>query len=145
MRVYSAKQVAVIFGGAPLDSDRGDDTFCEIEQMAEKFTPKAGVDGGVTMSEMGDETHKVTLTLMQSSNGNAILSAIYQAARLSKAGVSGVLPIVIKDMAGTSLLTSLESFLAGWPKRSYGKEVGTVAWTIYVANPERFEGGNSEV
>lgn len=143
MKFYSVNEVSVSFAGLGIESGKTDDTFVEIEQDNERFSLKAGVDGSSTMSEDKGNSHTVTIYLMQSSDGNDKLSAIYKLAEKSAGGTLGVAPLMIRDKQGNSVFVCLEAFITGWPKKAYAKEVGTLQWKLKCANPERFEGGNS--
>lgn len=143
MKFYSANEVLCIVGAIPIESGKGDDTFIEIEQSEVRFTVKVGIDGQATMSESKSNVHKVTIYLMQSSDGNDVLSAIYKLAEKSAGGTLGVVPLVIKNKQGSSVFVAPEAFITGWPKEAFGKEAGTVQWEIIVPNPERFVGGTS--
>jgi hypothetical protein len=128
-----------LVAGLSLDSGRGDDTFIKISQKTKRFSSKAGIDGEVTRTESKDDTHTVEITLMQTSDGNAIMSALHQADRLTR---QGIVPIMIKDRQGNSVFGSLEAWITGWPDRTYKKEADVIVWELEVANPDRFEGGN---
>jgi hypothetical protein len=138
-KTYSANEVTCLVGLINIDSGRGDDTFIKISQKTKRFSSKAGIDGEVTRSESKDDTHVVEITLMQSSDGNAVLSAMHLIDRATR---QGIVPIMIKDRQGNSVFGSLEAWITGWPDREYKKEVDTVTWEFEVANPDRFEGGN---
>ena len=141
MKVYSAAEITVNVGGLSIDSGRGDDEFCEISKAEDTFTYKAGVDGEGTRSESKNSLHKVKLTLMKTSAGNAILSAIHNG-DIAVPGGAGIVPILIRDRQGTSLFTSAEAWITKIPDTKYAKEAGTVEWMFDVHNPTSFVGGN---
>lgn len=140
-KVYSANEITCIVGGIPLDSGRGDDEFIAIAKVEDTYTAKAGVDGEVTFSESKNNLHTVTITLMQTSSGNALLSALHTG-DIKTAGGAGIVPIAIRDEQGRDLFIAAESRITKFPDQSYSKEAGTVQWALLVPNPERFVGGH---
>lgn len=141
LKIYSANEVSINFAGIPIDSGRGDDEFASWDQDEDSFTYKAGIDGEGTRSENRNRKTRVTLTLMQSSDGNAKLSAIHNGDVKVGNGL-GVAPFMIRDRQGTTLLISPQAWVVKPPAQTRGKEVGTVQWLIDVHDPERFDGGN---
>lgn len=141
MRIYSANEVTFNFLGLSIESGRGDDEFVRIEKEEDAFTAKAGIDGEVTRSESKNNIHRVTVTLMQSSKGNDLLSAIHNG-DIKIPGGSGVGPAMVRDRQGTSICVDPEAFITKFPDQSFSKEAGTVEWVFIFPNPERFVGGN---
>lgn len=141
LKVYSAAEITFTFSGIPIDSGRGDDEFCRIAKAEQTFTYKAGVDGEGTRSESKNAYYQVTLTLMQTSKGNAILSAIYNG-DIAIPGGSGIAPILVRDRQGLSNFAAAEAWIESDPEHTYAKEAGTVAWVFGVHKPINFNGGN---
>lgn len=141
MKIYSASEITVVFGGLPIDSGRGDDEFCAISKAEETFTYKAGVDGEGTRSESKNNYHTVKLTVMRTSRANALLSAIYNG-DVAVAGGAGVVPILVRDRQGASLFSSAEAWITKLPDNVYSKEANTIEWMIGVHNPINIIGGN---
>jgi hypothetical protein len=139
MKTYSLNEVTLNVGGVPLDEQIGE---ISLEANNERFTFVVGVDGEVTMCENKDDSHVVLITCMASSDVNTKLSGIYRLARNSPAGNLGIVPINVSDRQGTSTFIAAECVITGWPKRVYAPKVGDVQWKLFVANPERFDGGN---
>jgi hypothetical protein len=141
LKIYSANEVTFNFSGLNIDSGRGDDEFVRIEQQEDNFSYKAGVDGEGTRSESKNRYTVVTATLMQTSDGNALLSAI-QNLDIKTPGGAGVAPLLVRDRQGNSVFMAAEAWIIKPPDRTYGKEAATVEWTFGVHSPERFDGGN---
>lgn len=142
MKVYSANEVSFSFSLIPIDSGRGDNEFVSYDQKEENFTYKAGVDGEGTRSESKNRYTEVKLTLMQTSSGNAVLSAIHNGDILIPGG-AGVAPILIRDRQGLDVFASPQAWITKPPERKYAKEADTVEWTFGVDNPVRFDGGHA--
>jgi len=141
LKVYSANEVSVIFALLALDSGRGDDEFVSIVKSEDSFSYKAGVDGEGTRSENLNSYHEITLTMMASSDANAIMSAIH-IGDLAIEGGLGIAPILIRDKQGTSVFASAEAWIVKIPDKAYGKEIGTVQWKLGCHKPANFVGGN---
>lgn len=140
-KVYDANEVTLNFAGIPIDSGFDDGEFIRIEQESDDFVDKAGTDGEVTRSKTNDRRTTITVILMQSSDGNAALSALNNIDRLANNG-AGVAPILVSDRQGTSIFAAAECWIAKPPDVSYDREPTAREWTLRAANPERFDGGN---
>jgi hypothetical protein len=140
-KVYDANEVTLNFAGLDIDSGYADGEFCRVEQESDDFTDKVGTDGEVTRSKTNDRRTTVTILLMQSSDGNAKLSTLNNLDRLAGNG-AGVAPILIRDRQGTSVFAGAEAWISKPPNISYDREPTAREWTLRVANPERFDGGN---
>lgn len=141
MKVYDANEVTVNFAALPIESGYDDGEFCTIEQENDSFGHKQGTDGQVTRYKTNQSVTVVTLKLMQTSEGNAKLSAILNADLLGSNG-AGVAPILIRDRQGLSVFAGAEAWIMGPPKAAYAREPSAREWKIAVANPSRFDGGN---
>lgn len=131
----------MIFSLIPIDGGRGEDEFVQISKQGETYTYKAGIDGEGTRSDSKENYFMVKVTLMQTSSGNAIFSAIHNGDLLLPGG-AGVAPILVRDKQGKSIFAAAEAWITKWPDLKYAKEAGTVEWEIGVHNPAHFIGGN---
>ncbi len=140
-KVYSANEIKAALGGIPIESGRGDDEFVAIKANNPRFSLKVGSDGEATYSENRDNSHEVTITLMQTSEANAVFSALLTG-DIKTPGGAGIVPFALKDMQGRDVFFEKEARIAGWPDMSYAKETGTIPWILLCPNPERFIGGH---
>lgn len=141
MKIYDANEVSIVIAGIPIDSGFADGEFIRIEQDSDDFTDVVGTDGEVTRSKTNDRRATVTLLLMQSSGGNAVLSALNLLDKKAGGG-AGVGPFMVRDKQGTSLYSASKCWIAKPPNVSFGKEAGPREWKIRVAAIERLDGGN---
>jgi hypothetical protein len=141
MKVYDANEVTINFATRAIESGYDDGEFCTIEQQEKSFGVKQGTDGQATRYKTNQSVTIVTLKLMQTSEGNAILSGILNGDLLGTNG-AGVAPILIRDRQGLSVFAAPEAWIEGPPKASYAREPNAREWTICVPNPTRFDGGN---
>lgn len=131
---FDIKRVAVIVGGFPIEVES-----IEIDQP-EGFTKKVGAQGEVARSKVNDDTAEVTITLLQTSDSNIILDALYAADRNSPGGVTN--PITVKDILGTTLFFCLNSWGKKKAPLKFGKEVEDRVWVIDCAQVQSVIGGN---
>lgn len=141
LKIFDADQVTVVAVGLPITGGYADGEFVAIEQDSDDFTQVVGTDGQVTRSKTNNRVAKVTISLMQSSDCNASLSAINNLDRNNPNG-AGVGPLLIRDRQGTSLYTASKSWVSKPPDVTYDREAGPRKWEITCADLVRFDGGN---
>jgi hypothetical protein len=93
----------------------------------------------VARAASADERGKVTVTLLQTSASNDVLSGRLALDRLSKVAMG---PIFVKDLRGTTIAQGAEAWIEKSADVSLSKEVQGRAWTIRVAHLQLFVGGN---
>lgn len=140
-KIFDADQVTLIIAGLPIISGYADGEFLRIEQDSADFTDKVGTDGEVTRSKTNDRRATASVILMQSSDGNALLSSMNNADKNAPNG-AGVGPFLVQDNGGTSLYTGEASWISKPPTVSFDREPTAREWTIRIANLVRFDGGN---
>ena len=135
---YSPKDIIIIIGGATM-TGYAESSFCSIERSSDTFTKVVGADGEVTRTASADISGTVTLTLIQTSSSNDILSALQLADEITKVGK---FPLLIKDAFGKSLYGSSTAWIMKVADSEFGAEMGEREWTIECADLEAFVGGN---
>lgn len=126
MPTYDPKQVVITFGGVPI-MGYAEDSFVECAPVEEGFTRKVGADGEVVRSKSNNGCYDVTVTLLQTSLSNGVLSAAEVADRATGAGM---LPLSITEISSGSE----HFFPQAWVERptwARGKEAGEQAWTFH--------------
>lgn len=141
LKVYDADQVSISIAGIPILSGFADGEFLKIEQEADDFTDKVGTDGEVTRSKTNDRRATVTILLMQSSAGNAALSALSNVDRLAPNG-AGVGSLLVRDRLGTAVYSAAQAWISKPPDVSFDREATSREWTLRVADLTRNDGGN---
>lgn len=126
MATYDPKSVIITFGGTPI-MGYAEDSFVECAPAEERFTRKVGADGEVVRSKSSNGCYDVTVTLMQTSLSNSVLSA---AQVVDENTGLGMLPLSI-----TEISSGAEHFFPqAWvekPTWTRGKEAGEQAWTFH--------------
>lgn len=129
--LYDLKNIAVSFLGTIISNGgAGSGGFCKIEKEDPTWKHTKGVGGDVARYRVGSEMYKITITVLQTSKLNAILTTIQQADAIATNG-SGVGPLLITDLGGTSTFAAGSSWLEGPPTtREYSNEVKDNEWVI---------------
>ena len=135
---FDPKSVIVTIGGVAM-SGYADGTFLEIVADQQQFTKVTGADGYTTRVKSNDYGALMTLTLSQSSPSNDVLSGFLA---LDRASNLGVVPILIKDLSGTTIMFSGTGWIRQFPDVSFANEINNRAWQIDLAEADIFIGGN---
>lgn len=139
-KIYDANMVTAVFFGLLIDSGFADGEFVRMEQESDDFTDVNGTDGEVTRSKTNDRRVTITITLMQTSEGNSKLSAINILDRRANNG-AGVGPFLLKDRSGTAIAGG-SCWIAKPPSTVYGREATAREWKLRGILDERFDGGS---
>jgi hypothetical protein len=135
---FDPSRVLVSYHGVPI-SGFADGTFISAERDTESFSKTVGADGEVARVANADKSGKVKLTLLQTSQGNDVLSAMLKIDELTKHAIG---PVFIKDLFGTTLVGGAEAWLEKPATVVLGKEIEGREWTVVVADMEIFVGGD---
>lgn len=138
MKNYNPKKVSVIVGTRAL-SGFADGTFVQVAFDNEAFTKKVGADGEVTRSQSNDYSGKITITLDQASDSNDYLSGL---AALDRASGAGVVPVLIRDAMGTTLVAVESAWVQKLADASFSKTSEDREWVLDCAAMDVFVGGN---
>ena len=132
MKTYDPKKIIIIFGVRRL-TGMSDDSIVSIKPNGEGLQPYVGADGDVARSLDPDATYEVTVSLNTTSNSNDYLSNMYNYDR--KTG-NGIAPLLIKDLAGTTLFSAPEAWVSNMPEASRGLTVDTQEWVFHTGQVE---------
>jgi hypothetical protein len=137
-KTYDAKKVVCIVGGAIL-SGFSDGDMVSVERNEDTFTLQVGTDGEGTRSKTNNRSGRFTFSLMQTSAANLALTAI---AKLDELGNAGAVPILVKDVNGTSAYGASVAWLVKPPAAAFGREADVREWVFETGELEWAEGGN---
>lgn len=132
--------VDISMAGFPI-SGFGPDSKISVEAEAETFGDAKGVDGDVTRIRMNESRATATITLMQSSPSNDVLTQLHNRDLRSPNG-AGIGPFVLRDRSGTTVIRARRAWIQAWPTTDFGSEVGTREWQIRLADTQWHVGGN---
>jgi len=138
LRTYNPASVIISIGGVPM-SGFADGTFLMIERDEDAFTKVTGADGYTTRVKSNNRCGSLTLTLKQSSPSNDVLSGFANLDELSNAGV---VPILIRDISGTSTYFSATGWIRKYPSSEFAKELSNREWILDLADLDVFVGSN---
>jgi hypothetical protein len=137
-KTYDPSQVAIIVGGYNI-TGFADGSFITVARNADAFALYVGTDGEGTRAKSNNKSGRITITLAQSSDSNAILSGI---ATLDELSNNGIVPLLIKDNSGLSLYAAETAWIVKTPDSEFGREVGSREWILETDNLSAFVAGN---
>ena len=126
--IYSSKDVKVNWLGAPL-TGFSSDTFITFSYNSDNTDEKVGADGQYEISVSPDSTGTCTLTLLQESEGNLILSGAQNALKLGTV-VSGTLTIT--DPSGSVLAVLRDCHIKTATEVNLAATTQDRSWTFFV-------------
>lgn len=135
---YDPAQVSVIFAGIPI-SGFADGTFVSIDQNEDSFALTIGSDGEGVRARSNNDSGRVTITLLQSSESNDLLSAAHNA---DKGTGNGVAPLLIKDNTGRTIIEANTAWIVRSPAQEFAREASSREWIIETNKLNQFVGGN---
>lgn len=136
---YDPKKIIVTFGTHTVQG-YADGDFLDISPTQERNTRNVGADGNVSRTMKNDNTDIVTITIKQTSKTNDVFSQIAYEDRVLGTGVK---PLTITDVGGTSLAVYPEAWIASEPPMTAGNEEGDRAWVLHTGQPSaKVIGGN---
>jgi hypothetical protein len=139
VKTYDPNRFVISFAGIILNKGVAEDTFLSVSKAGPGFSSKVSVDGSVTRSRSHDKRKIAKLTLMQSSEVNDRLSALYNADRdPAQPNGRGVGVFSVQDLSGTTVLRAAKAYIADDPDLDLGATAGPREWTFElseVVNP----------
>lgn len=134
---YDPKDIIVTLAGAPMEGF-AEGTFVNAERTNDSFQTVVGADGEGARAKSNDQSGTVTVTLMQTSLSNDILSAQLT---LDELQGDGVFPLLIKDLNGLTIIAAESAYIQKPPAAGYGRELEDRVWVIATPKLEMFIGG----
>jgi hypothetical protein len=133
-------QCIVIFNGQQLQGF-APGTFVKPSRDEDAVSKTTGADGEVVRVRNRNRGGSVTVTLLQSSASNDVLSAM---ANLDENGLpGGVGALLVKDNTGRALYSAEAAWVKKQPDGEHAKEATTREWVIDCAVLAMFVGGNN--
>ena len=123
---YDPKKVIVTFGGVPINGFASG-TFISVAASAERYQRVTGADGEVSRAKSADNTHEVTITLLQASGSNQHLHDVEAMDRLADTGIR---ELSITDLNGETVMFWPEAWITGTPDLGFAAEQTDREWTL---------------
>ena len=142
LKTYDPNQKDVIFAGYLLKGF-ADGSMVSVSSEGPGFEDAVGVDGEVTRVRKHDRRHTVTVSLMQTSESNDDLSALYAADRDAANG-SGVGALRIVDRSGTTIFEAAKAWIQNDPDASFEATPTAREWEIRCASLSVNHGSNPD-
>lgn len=141
LHTYDPKLLVVTFSGVPL-LGFADGTFLTVERSEDMWNEVTGADGITSRAKTNNKSGLATLTLVQTSPSNDVLSALAQA---DEDFNTGVRPFTATDLEGTTKIFSALGYVKRIPSSEYGKEITNREWQLFLADTKIFVGGSLAV
>jgi hypothetical protein len=138
VRTYDPKQIIVTFGGI-IFSGFAEGTFLQITRSGEMFVKQKGADGSINRTNKNAFDFTVTVTLQQTSITNDLLSGVMVADQKFN---TGALPLIVKDLRGTTLFFAPQAWIESDPEDEYSDEATGREWVLATGIAEKFTGGS---
>lgn len=138
VNTYSPKDVILTIGGYQLTGWQN----ITVSRSAKSFTVIRGIRGKNTRVSNKDTSATITFSLIQSSQGNDVLSTILTA---DEENGTARLAITLKDRSGGSIFSSNEAFITGFPVSTFSGQFEYRSWEIFAQSTSTYNvGGNAE-
>lgn len=138
LSTYAASEVSMV-AGPIMVSGLAEGTFVKAEYNEDAFKLLVGADGEATRSKTSNRSGRITFSLLQSSQANDSLSAL---ANLDFASGGGIVPILIKDNSGRTLISCEKAWVVKQAASEFAKEAGNREWVMETNSMVVFVGGN---
>lgn len=128
-REYALEDLEVILGGLTIKGAAPGD-FLSIDPDGPQYVKQTGGTGEVSRSRSSSRGGKITFNVMYTSPDNAKFQAIKA---LDVAANAGVVPILIRDPNGGTVIRAAHAWYEGDPSISFGAEAGMRSYVFDVA------------
>jgi len=140
VKTYDPSSVSMFYGPIAMHGF-AQDAAISVEHDEDDWTLVTGVDGEGTRSKTSHSSATITVSLMQSSATNELLSAARELDRGTPGGVGGQ-PLLIKDNSGTSLYAAETCWIQKAPTAELSREASTREWVFRTDRLVAFHGSN---
>lgn len=126
IKTYNPKEVTVSCG-SHIVSGFADDSFITIEPNGDGITKKVGCDGEIARAVSPDDTYKVKIVLLQTSDSSSFFSRKVDQDRDTG---DGMFPILIKDLKGGQVFSTEAAWVVKKSPWNRGKDTNNREWEI---------------
>lgn len=138
MPTFDAKKVVVTVAGIAI-TGFPEGSKVTAERDADAWQKTIGTDGDVARAKSNNRGGAITISLLQTSLSNDYLTGLAALDELSNAGV---VPVLVKDLAGTTLAFAPEAWIKKLPGIDAQTTVGARQWIFDTGNLNLVVGGN---
>lgn len=146
LKVADADQYRVMLAGIGISQGAGqsgyaDGEFLNIGQPKDGFVIVEGTDGSVARSKTNTRIVEISINLLQTSNSNAVLSALH-AIDVNTPNGAGVGSFVLQDMQGTTLVLCTKAWIRKPADISLDRAAKERKWLLHGLYSVFLVGGN---
>ena len=134
---YDPKDVILTVAGAII-TGYAQDTFIQVDRESDQVDDEVGAEGDVARRITNDKRGSITVTLLQTSPSNLILSSL---ARVDELTGDGIFPVLVKDNRGNDLHVAPNSWIRKMPQTTYRSGIESREWVIRTSNLQMIVGG----
>lgn len=126
VKTYNPKEVTIACGNH-IVTGIADDSFVTIDANGEGITKKVGCDGEIVRAVSPDNTYKVKISLLQTSDSNAFFSNMVD---LDRETGEGIFPVLIKDLKGGVVFSTEAAWVLKKSSLVRGKADNNREWEL---------------
>lgn len=130
VKTYNPKEITIAVG-SHIVTGIADDSFVSIEPNGDGITKKVGCDGEIVRAVSPDNTYKVKIVLLQTSDSNAFFSRMVD---LDIETGEGMFPVLIKDLKGGQVFSTESAWVTKKAAFARGKADNNREWEIDTGN-----------
>ncbi len=138
VRSYDPKEIIMTWG-VDIVTGFAEGTFVTIARNGDLFEKSRGADGTVDRVNKNAQDFSVTITIKQTSISNDVFSAQMEADLLLN---TGMLPLTVKDLNGTTLFFAAQAWVAKDPDDAYSDSLENREWRLDTGPAAKFTGGS---
>jgi hypothetical protein len=137
MATYDPSDVTTVFAGVEVFGF-ADGTFISVDKAEDTYSIVVGATGTVTRVRNRNNSGTIKITLQASSGCNDLLSDLHSEDLLNNSLVG---PLLIKDVTGTTVVASAESWIVRSSPIEFGKDASNREWVIQCSSLIIHSGG----
>ena len=126
VKTYNPKEVTIACG-SHIVTGIADDSFVSIEPNGDGITKKVGCDGEIVRSVSPDNTFKVKIVLLQTSESNSYFSNMVDVDRETG---DGMFAMLIKDLKGGTVFSTESAWVTRKSALTRGRADANREWEI---------------
>lgn len=138
---YNPDEVQVVVAGLLNLSGFVNGTFINISKDVVPFSSVRMPDGTVSRLYNNDQTYSIRISLHSGSKSNDFLTKLWQLDEITQ---RGKFPLFVKDMSGSDLFFSTNTWIEQLPEMNKSASVGTRTWVLKSSSAVINIGGNTE-
>lgn len=138
VQTYSPKDVILTVGGYQLTGWQS----VSVSRSVKGFAVIRGIRGKNTRVKNVDTSATITLSLLQTAQGNDVLSYIHE---LDLEEGTARIALLLKDRSGRSVFSSNEAFITGYPTATFSGQFEYRNWELFCQTTGTYTvGGNAK-